>query len=134
MLFDRFLSRLMRPLPATTRLMTIKDLRLFRRDPMQWLQILIFVGFLLFYFVNIRPFTYDISSAGWVNMISFLNLAVVGLTLSTFTTRFIFPRSASKAADSGFSANSACDARRFSGENSCSPAPEPSSPVRAWFC
>jgi ABC-2 type transport system permease protein len=27
----------------------------------------------------------------WVNMISFLNLAVVGLILSTFTTRFIFP-------------------------------------------
>jgi ABC-2 type transport system permease protein len=27
----------------------------------------------------------------WVNLISFLNLAVVGLILSTFTTRFIFP-------------------------------------------
>lgn len=91
MLFDRFLSRLMRPFPTTARLMTIKDLRLFRRDAMQWSQLLIFVSFLLFYFINIRPFTYDISSAGWVNMISFLNLAVVGLTLSTFTTRFVFP-------------------------------------------
>jgi ABC-2 type transport system permease protein len=27
----------------------------------------------------------------WVNMISFLNLAVIGLILSTFTTRFIYP-------------------------------------------
>ena len=28
---------------------------------------------------------------GWVNMVSFLNLSVVGLLLSTFTTRFVFP-------------------------------------------
>jgi ABC-2 type transport system permease protein len=27
----------------------------------------------------------------WVNIVSFLNLAVVGLILSTFTTRFIYP-------------------------------------------
>ena len=27
----------------------------------------------------------------WVNVVSFLNLAVVGLILSTFTTRFIYP-------------------------------------------
>jgi len=90
-LFDRSLAALLRPLPATMRLMTIKDFRLFRRDPMQWSQLLIFVGFLMLYFVNIRPFTYDASSVGWVNMVSFLNLAVVGLMLSTFTTRFIFP-------------------------------------------
>ena len=71
--------------------MIVKDLRLFRRDPLQWSQFLVFLGLLVLYFLNIRRFTYDVSSIAWVNMVSFLNLAVVGLLLSTFTTRFIYP-------------------------------------------
>jgi ABC-2 type transport system permease protein len=44
------------------------------------------------YFLNIRRFRYDDDPLGaWSHMISELNLAVVGLILSTFTTRFIFP-------------------------------------------
>jgi ABC-2 type transport system permease protein len=73
------------------RLLIVKDLRLFRRDPVQWSQILIFVGLLGLYFFSTRRLTYDHSYARWVNIIGFLNLAVVGLILSTFTTRFIFP-------------------------------------------
>jgi ABC-2 type transport system permease protein len=73
------------------RLLIVKDLRLFRRDPVQWSQFIIFFGLLALYFSNIRRFSYDVNYAAWVNMISFLNLAVVGLILSTFTTRFIFP-------------------------------------------
>jgi ABC-2 type transport system permease protein len=78
-------------LPLQTRLLIVKDLRLFRRDPVQWSQFLIFFGLLALYFFNIRRFTYDVHYIGWVNMVSFLNLSVVGLLLSTFTTRFIFP-------------------------------------------
>jgi ABC-2 type transport system permease protein len=73
------------------RLLIVKDLRLFRRDPVQWSQFIIFFGLLGLYFANIRRFSYDVNYTAWVNMISFLNLAVVGLILSTFTTRFIFP-------------------------------------------
>ena len=73
------------------RLLIVKDLRLFRRDPVQWSQFIIFFGLLALYFANIRRFSYDVNYTAWVNMISFLNLAVVGLILSTFTTRFIFP-------------------------------------------
>jgi ABC-2 type transport system permease protein len=92
MRLDRVLTGLMRPLPATVRLMTIKDFRLFRRDPLQWSQILIFVGFLMLYFLYIPSFKFSTTSAiSYVNMVSFLNLAVVGLLLSTFTTRFVFP-------------------------------------------
>ncbi len=87
---DRFLLQL--PLGSqTTRLLVVKDFRLFRRDPMQWSQFLVFFGLVLFYFLHMRPFSYDIHHATWVNMVSFLNLSVVGLLLSTFTTRFIFP-------------------------------------------
>ncbi|HIQ20571.1 MAG TPA: hypothetical protein EYH34_04945 [Planctomycetes bacterium] len=78
-------------LPAQIRLFIVKDLRLFRRDPVQWSQLLIFFGLLALYFVNIRRFRYDRYYAGWVNMVSFLNVSVVGLLMSTFTTRFIFP-------------------------------------------
>ena len=88
---DRAAGLLMLPLGRKLRFLIIKDLRLFRRDPVQWSQFLIFFGLLALYFLNTRRLTYDVNYAAWVNMISFLNLAVVGLILSTFTTRFIFP-------------------------------------------
>jgi ABC-2 type transport system permease protein len=80
--------------PRQTRLLIMKDLRLFRRDPVQWSQFLIFFGLLLLYFANVDRFREhkgDINVMTWVNIVSFLNLAVVGLILSTFTTRFIYP-------------------------------------------
>ena len=72
----------------------IKDWRLLRRDPVQWSQFLIFFGLLGLYFLNVDRFNNphsDIGYVTWINMVSFLNLAVVGLILSTFTTRFIYP-------------------------------------------
>ncbi len=78
-------------IPRPIRLLILKDIRSFRRDPAQWLQFLIFFGLLAFYFSNIRRIGYDIDSPYWRNLLSFLNLAVTALLLSTFTTRFIFP-------------------------------------------
>ena len=69
-------------------LLLVKDLRLFRRDISQWSQFLIFFGLLGLYFVNLRSFNYH---NAYASMIGFLNLAVVSLILSTFTTRFIYP-------------------------------------------
>jgi ABC-2 type transport system permease protein len=69
----------------------LKDLRTFRRDPTQWSQFLIFFGLLAFYFINIRRLGYDVQSPYFRNLLSFLNLAVTALILSTFTSRFIFP-------------------------------------------
>ena len=88
---DRATAALTRILSPQVRVLMLKDLRLFRRDPVQWSQFLIFFGLLALYFINIRRFTYDVHYAGWVNVVSFLNVSVVGLLLSTFTTRFIFP-------------------------------------------
>ncbi len=75
-------------LPRDVRLLLVKDFRLFRRDPVQWTQFLIFFGLLALYFSQIRRFSYH---RNYSAMIGFLNLAVVGLILSTFTTRFIYP-------------------------------------------
>ena len=91
---DRVAGVVVRPLPKKMGLLITKDLRVFRRDPVQWSQFLIFFGLLLLYFANIDRFRQhrnDLSVQAWVNVVSFLNLAVVGLILSTFTTRFIYP-------------------------------------------
>ena len=91
---DRLAYALFMPFSVQTRLLITKDLRMFRRDPVQWSQFLIFFGLLLLYFANIDRFRQhrsDLSVLTWVNVVSFLNLAVVGLILSTFTTRFIYP-------------------------------------------
>jgi ABC-2 type transport system permease protein len=79
------------PLPRSIRLMLLKDLRLFRRDPLQWSQFLILFTLLGLYSVNVHPFQSATNYAGWVSMVSFMNLCVVGLLMATFTTRFVFP-------------------------------------------
>ncbi len=89
--FDTFFHRLFFFLPRPIRLLILKDLRTFRRDPAQWSQFLIFFGLLAIYFANIRRLSYDVQSPYWRNLVSFLNLAVTALILSTFTSRFIFP-------------------------------------------
>jgi ABC-2 type transport system permease protein len=88
---DRIAWGLSRWLPLSMRMLLVKDLRVFRRDPVQWSQFLVFFGLLALYFLNIRRFQYGEPLRRWMNMIGFLNLGVVGLILSTFTTRFIFP-------------------------------------------
>jgi ABC-2 type transport system permease protein len=91
---DRIAGSMLFAFPRQTKLLIMKDLRLFRRDPVQWSQFLIFFGLLLLYFANVDRFRQhksDINVLTWVNIVSFLNLAVVGLILSTFTTRFIYP-------------------------------------------
>jgi ABC-2 type transport system permease protein len=85
---DRALGDYCLFVPRHTRVLLVKELRVFRRDPVQWMQFLIFFGLLALYFVSIRRFTYNPQYSA---LIAFLNLAVVGLILSTFTTRFIFP-------------------------------------------
>jgi ABC-2 type transport system permease protein len=75
-------------LPEKMQHLLVKDLRIFRRDPVQWTQAAIFFGLLSLFFFNIKRFQYDFA---WMNIIGYLNLSVVGLILATFTTRFIFP-------------------------------------------
>jgi ABC-2 type transport system permease protein len=91
---DRVMSFFLAGFPVPLQLLLLKDWRLLRRDPVQWSQFLIFFGLLGLYFLNVDRFNNphnDIGYLTWINMVSFLNLAVVGLILSTFTTRFIYP-------------------------------------------
>jgi ABC-2 type transport system permease protein len=86
--FDRMLSNAGTARSRPLRLLLVKDLRIFRRDVSQWSQFVIFFGLLGLYFLNLRSFNYN---NAYASMIGFLNVAVVGLILSTFTTRFVYP-------------------------------------------
>ena len=88
---DEVFHRLFFFVPPPIRLLLLKDLRTFCRDPAQWSQFLIFFGLLAFYFLNIPRLGYGVQSPSWRNLVSFLNLSVTALILSTFTSRFIFP-------------------------------------------
>lgn len=88
---DRLLERLLFPIPRPVRVLLRKDIRVFLRDPVQWLQVLIFSSLLGFYFINLGRVQYYANSPYWKNLIGFFNLAVMGLLLATFTSRFVFP-------------------------------------------
>lgn len=67
-------------------------MQIFFRDPIQYSQFGIFFGLLILYIFNLKNMHYDINLPFWKNLITFLNLASVCLTLSTLSTRFFFPQ------------------------------------------
>jgi ABC-2 type transport system permease protein len=90
-MIDRVVDLLTRPFPKAMRLLLLKDLKVFRRDILQWSQFVIFFGLLTFYFLNARRLHYGNTVSSWMMVVGYLNLGVVGLLLATFTTRFIYP-------------------------------------------
>lgn len=71
--------------------LALKDLRSFLRDPTQWSQLLILVGLLGLYVVNIPNVPIRLSDFDFQLLIAFLNLTAISLILATFTSRFVFP-------------------------------------------
>jgi len=80
------------PVPVYLKEFILKDIKLFLRDPRQWLQSLIFFGFLFFYFLNMRHFSYHAMGIIWRNLIMFLNTFGILCIASTLSVRFIFPQ------------------------------------------
>ena len=88
-------ERMVSALPGMSRsakAMLLKDFRVFWREPAQWIQFVIFFGLLCIYILNLRNLSYDFESVFWGTVISHLNLAASAMTLSTLTTRFVFPQ------------------------------------------
>jgi len=90
-LLDRAVGVIRRFSPPAAALVQ-KDVRLFWRDPAQWIQFMIFFGLLCIYVLNLRNVAFDFENPFWETMISYLNLAASALTLSTLTTRFVYPQ------------------------------------------
>ena len=80
------------PISQPAAALVVKDMRVFWRDPTQWIQFMIFFGLLCIYVLNLRNVAFNFASTFWETMISYLNLAASSLTLSTLTTRFVFPQ------------------------------------------
>lgn len=89
---DRWIAPLLSWLGSPLREIVLKDLKSFQRDAVQWSQFLVFFGLLGIYFLNLRTLGYDIKGGFWKSVISFLNLGATCLTLSTFTSRFVYPQ------------------------------------------
>jgi ABC-2 type transport system permease protein len=83
---------LLRPFSPPAAALVLKDVRLFWRDPAQWIQFMIFFGLLCIYVLNLRNVAFNFQNPFWETAISYLNLAASALTLSTLTTRFVFPQ------------------------------------------
>ncbi|MFH0879681.1 MAG: hypothetical protein V2A34_08210 [Lentisphaerota bacterium] len=86
------LDKLLSFLPQDIRCLCLKDVRLFLRDPQQWMQVLIFFGLLAIYFVNLRKFHYHLLPPEWRNLISFLNIFSTSAVLCSLGSRFVYPQ------------------------------------------
>jgi len=89
-LVDRILKIV--PMSDWQRALTVKDIKSFWRDPMQWSQFTVFFGLLGIYFANLRSLGYETLLPFWKNIISFLNLSCTNLTLASLSVRFVFPQ------------------------------------------
>lgn len=78
-------------LPPRLRMLILKDLRSFLRDPVQWSQLAILFGLLALYLAYLPRTRPEGFSIPWQALICFLNYGAVTLILSTFTSRFVFP-------------------------------------------
>lgn len=78
-------------LPRPHRMILLKDLRTFARDPTQWTQMVIMIGLLLLYALNLPRLPLDLDNPSVKGLIAFLNLTTVSLILATFTSRFVYP-------------------------------------------
>lgn len=87
-----WLTDRLRPLSPPAAALVLKDARLFWRDPAQWIQFMIFFGLLCIYVLNLRNVAFNFQNPFWETLIAYLNLAASALTLSTLTTRFVFPQ------------------------------------------
>ncbi len=89
---DLVLNGISQLFPGNTSHLLRKDVLSFLRDPAQWTQFLIFFGLLGIYFFNLRELNMHVEEKWWRLIISFLNLGATGLTLASFTSRFIYPQ------------------------------------------
>ncbi|MBI1319586.1 MAG: hypothetical protein GC168_11655 [Candidatus Hydrogenedens sp.] len=84
---DSVLSRLPNPYHP----LSIKDVKLFWRDPTQWTQFVIFFGIMGVYIANLRNTSATFEKEIWRSWVASLNVGAVSLILATLTSRFVFP-------------------------------------------
>jgi len=93
-LADAFFRLLSLPFRGKMRAVVVKDLRLFFRDTSQWSQLFLLVALMIVYIYSFKLLPLDraaMPSFFLQNLISFLNLGMVGFVVSAVAVRFVFP-------------------------------------------
>jgi ABC-2 type transport system permease protein len=93
-LADRFFSALARPFPGKLRAIVLKDVKLFFRDTSQWSQLFLLFALMIVYIYSFKLLPLEraaMPSFYLQNLISFLNLGMVGFVTSAVAVRFVFP-------------------------------------------
>jgi ABC-2 type transport system permease protein len=88
---DSLLKATVSFLDPQTQWLIIKDFRTFRRDPVQWAQILIFAVLVLMYVANSRQFARAGIGENFGHGVSLMNLTATAMLMCAFMGRFIFP-------------------------------------------
>jgi len=77
------------PLAPSSRALLAKDVRIFLRDPEQWSQLFILCALVIVYIFNIMNLPLD--NTILKNVVSVLNIGLVGFVLAALISRFVFP-------------------------------------------
>lgn len=78
-------------LPNPSRALVAKDVRLFWRDPTQWMQFVIFFGIMALYIANLGNRSLDMATPGYRSWVASLNSGACALILASLTSRFVYP-------------------------------------------
>lgn len=89
---DALLRLSLRPLPSDMRALIIKDLKTFFRDAAEWPQLFLILALVAVYLYSVKvlPLEGPFITLRIHNIISFLNLAMVGFVVSAISVRFLF--------------------------------------------
>lgn len=91
----------------------LKDLLVFIREPIQWVQLSIFVILLVVYIFSLRRTPLYFTFPVWRTIVSFLNFAFVTFVVATLGVRFIFPAISLERAGIWFICSSPLSLRRI---------------------
>jgi ABC-2 type transport system permease protein len=93
-LADRLFAMLSVPFRGRMRAIVLKDLKLFFRDTSQWSQLFLLFALMVVYIYSFKLLPLEraaMPSFFLQNLISFLNLGMVGFVTSAVAVRFVFP-------------------------------------------
>ncbi len=85
------LDRVLGHLPEPARSLVVKDIRLFWRDPTQWMQFVIFFGIMAIYIANLGNRGLQIEGDVYRSWVASMNSGACALILASLTSRFVYP-------------------------------------------
>src|SRR5262249_54018111 len=93
-MLDRALALLTRPFGAQTRLLVVKEVKTFFRDPSEWSQLILLLALVVVYVYNFSVLPLKGSplvTFYFKNVIAFVNLALAAFVSAAVAVRFVFP-------------------------------------------